>query len=365
MGAPDRHRSYDRVVDTTQTLTLDAFGSGRTLLEMQDAARDVESAGFDALWLPEGGRPIFAMCSAAALAAPSLTLGTSVAVAFARSPMITAQAAWMLAEATEGRFVVGLGTQVRAHVERRFSSAFDHPGPRMREYVGAMRAIFRAFRDEERLSYSGDFYSFSLLPKEWSPGPMAYPDPPVYLSAVRPWMCAMVGEVADGVLVHPLSSPAYIDEVVRPAVAEGAARAGRSIGDVTFVCPVMTAVADDEESRARQRDQLRYRLAFYGSTPGYGVVFDSSGWPGVGEQLRQLQRLGDIEGMAALITDEMVDAFAVTATWDGLADALVERYAGRAQRVVCYSAMERWRHEPDDKERWPAVVARVHQLTGG
>jgi probable F420-dependent oxidoreductase len=346
-------------------MTLDAFGAGRSLAGMQDATRDVEAAGFDALWLPEGGVPVFSMCSAAALATESLTIGTSVAVAFARSPMVTAQAAWMLAAETGGRFVPGLGTQVRAHVERRFSAAFDHPGPRMREYVLAMRAIYRAFREEERLSFDGDFYSFSLLPKEWSPGPMDLPDPPVYLSAVRPWMCRMVGEVGDGMLVHPLSSLPYIDEVVRPAVAEGATRASRPLDDVTFVCPVMTAVADDEEGRARQRDLLRYRLAFYGSTPGYGIVFDASGWPGVGERLRDLQRLGDVEAMAALITDDMVDAFAVTSTWDGLAEALVERYAGRADRVVCYSAMERWRTTPEDKERWATVTDRFRRLTGG
>jgi probable F420-dependent oxidoreductase len=344
-------------------MTLDAFGAGRTLPGMQDVARDVDAAGFDALWIPEGGLPVFSLCSAAALTPVPLTLGTSVAVAFARSPMVTAQAAWMLAAQTGGRFLPGLGTQVRAHVERRFSAPFEHPGPRMREYVLAMRAIFRAFRGEERLAFDGDFYSFSLLPKEWSPGPIDVADPPVYLSAVRPWMCRMIGEVGDGVLVHPLSSLPYIDEVVRPAVAEGAARAGRSMDEISFVCPVMTAVADDEEGRAAQRDLLRYRLAFYGSTPGYGIVFDASGWPGVGDRLRELQRRGDVEAMASLITDDMVDAFAVTSTWDGLADALVERYAGRAQRVVCYSAVERWRTSPEDRERWSAVTARFRERT--
>ena len=134
----------------------------------------------------------------------------------------------MLAQATEGRFVAGLGTQVRAHVERRFSAPFAHPGPRMREYVEATRAIYAAFRGEAKLDFAGDFYSFSLLTPMWSPGPMPYPDPPIYVAGVREWMCQMVGEVADGLLVHPLSSIAYLDQVVLPSVRRGEQAAGRS-----------------------------------------------------------------------------------------------------------------------------------------
>jgi probable F420-dependent oxidoreductase len=344
---------------------LDAFGAGGTLEAVQQTARQVEEAGFAALWVPEGSRPVYSVCTAAALATESLALGTGVAVAFARSPMVSAQAAWMLSEATGGRFVLGLGTQVRAHVERRFSAAFEHPGPRIKEYVAALRAIFRAFRGEERLSFAGDFYSFSLLPREWSPGPSAYPDPPVYLAGVKPWMCRMIGEVADGMLVHPLHTVSYLDDVVRPGVAEGAKRAGRSADDIALVCPVMTAVSDDEGERARQREQLRQRLAFYGSTPGYGVVFDASGWPGTGERLTQLQRAGDLAGLSATITDEMIDAMSVTASWDELPRLLAERYGGRVQRLVCYSAVSQWNLEPDTRQHWAAAGRRFRELVGG
>jgi probable F420-dependent oxidoreductase len=355
-------------VDPTQVArrpVLSAFGSARTPALMQEVARRVETAGFHSYWLPEGSQPVFAMCTAAALGASTLTLGTSVAVAFPRSPMLTAQAAWMLAEATDGRFVAGLGTQVRAHVERRFSAAFSPPGPRMREYVEAMRAIYAAFRGDEKLAFDGRYYSFSLLPSTWSPGPMAHPDPPIYVAGVREWMCRMVGEVADGMLVHPMSSLPYLDDVVVPAVRAGEAAAGRAPGTVTLVCPVMTAVSDDDAVRARLREGIRARLAFYGSTPGYGVVFDASGWPGVGERLNTLQRQGDLAAMKDVVTDEMVDAMAITSTWDELPRLLLDRFGDRADEIVCYSVLEHWAEDPDPLGRWQDVNRRFVELRDG
>ncbi len=341
---------------------LSAFGTARTPAQMQDMSRLVEAAGFHTFWMPEGSQPVFSMCTAAALATSELTLGTSVAVAFARSPMLTAQSAWMLAEATGGRFVAGLGTQVRAHVERRFSAPFASPGPRLREYIEAMRAIFAAFRGDTKLSFDGDFYSFSLLPPMFSPGPIDQPDPPIYAAGVREWMCRMVGEVGDGMLVHPLSSVAYIDEVVMPAVRDGEASRGRRQGEVAMVCPVMTAVSDDEAVLERQRNGIRARLAFYGSTPGYGVVFDTSGWPGVGERLTALQREGDFAAMTEAITDDMLDALAVTSSWDDLPRKLLDRYGGRADDIVCYSVLEQWGDDPDSLERWQDVNRRFLEL---
>ncbi len=351
-------------------MSLDAFGSPRSLLDAQRTARDVQDAGFAGLWFAEGGRPALNLCGAAALAGSNaattpLTLGTGISVAFARSPMLTAQEAWLLQDATAGNFVLGLGTQVKAHVERRYSMPFEHPGPRIAEYVQALRAVFRAFRREERLHHDGRFYSFSLLPDMWSPGPIDFPDPPIYVAGVRPTMCRLIGEVADGMYIHPLHTMTYIDSLVVPSVAEGAARAGRSPDDVTLICPVMTAVSDDEEDLFRQREELRARIAFYGSTPGYGVVFDVSGWEGVGERLNVLQRAGDFAAMSATITDEMLDACAVTATWDDLPAALLARYGGKGARLVCYSTLSQWDRDPASRERWKDVTTRFHALAGG
>jgi probable F420-dependent oxidoreductase len=347
---------------SSPTCTLSAFGAGRSLRHAQEMSKNVEAAGFDGLWLPESSQPVFSLCAAAALGTSSLTLGTGVAVAFARSPMLTAQAAWMLADATDGRFVVGLGTQVRAHVERRYSAPFDHPGPRLREYIEAMRAIYAAFRGDTKLAFAGDHYSFSLLPRMWSPGPIAHPDPPIYAAGVRPWMCRTIGEVADGMLVHPMNTVTYLDEVLVPAVRRGEAAAGRAPGSVALVCPVMTAVSDDDEVRERQRDAVRLRLAFYGSTPGYGVVFDVSGFPGTGERLNALQRQGDLAAMQATITDDMLDALAITSTWDDLPAKLLDRFGDRADDIVCYSVIDHWDDEPDALGRWQDVTRRFAGL---
>ena len=340
-------------------MKLDAMSGGLPIRRIHELAREVEGAGFSGLWMTEGGRSAYNLCTAAALATDHLGLGTAIAVAFPRSPMVTAQNAWELQEATGGRFVLGLGTQVKAHIERRYASAFEHPGPRIREYVLAVKAIFRAFRGIEPLAFAGDFYSFSLLPDMWSPGAIDAPDPPVYVAAVNPWMCTMIGEVADGVHVHPLHSVRYIEEIVRPAIATGAAKAARDPADIAFVCPLLTIVGDTEEERAKWRERARLQLAFYGSTRTYGKVFELHGWPGTSERLHELQARGDIPGMAATLTDEMLAVYALESSWDALADGIIERYDGVADRVVCYFATASWERRPEIRDRWAEVARAV------
>ena len=341
-------------------MRLDAMAMGLPLRDAQQLAVDIEAARFSGLWFTEGGRTAYLGATAAALATTDLDLGTGIAVAFPRSPMVTASIAWELAEATGGRFTLGLGTQVKAHIERRYGTAYEHPGPHLREYVLALRAIFRAFQGEERLDFHGDFYDLDLLPPTWSPGPIEHPDLPIYLSGVRPWMLRAVGEVADGLHVHPLHSRRYLDEVIAPNVAEGLAVHDRSVDDVTFACPVLTIVGDRDEEQDRWREAARFQLAFYGSTRTYRGVFETHGWDGTSERLHEHQKAGDLAAMAAVITDEMLDAFAVTATWDGLAPALLERYAGveHPVRVICYFAANSLRSD-DTAEQWRAVADAV------
>ncbi len=208
-----------------RTMRVDVMAVPKPLRQMGPFARTTADAGFTGMLLTEGGRTAFPAATAAALAAPGLELSTGVAVAFPRSPMIAAQLAWELQELTGGSFRLGLGTQVRTHVVRRYGVEFDHPGPRLRDYVRAVKACFAGFRGEP-LDHHGDFYELTFLNRQWSPGPIDAPDPKVDVAAVNPWMLQMAGEVADGVHVHPLGEPGYLRRHVLPRLAAGAAQGG-------------------------------------------------------------------------------------------------------------------------------------------
>ena len=336
------------------------MASGRKLTEVQEVARAVEAAGLDGMVFVESGRTAYLSVAAAALAAPSLQYSTGIAVAFPRSPMVTAKVAWELQDVTEGKFRLGLGTQVRAHIERRYGVEFDPPGPRIREYIRAVKAIFPAFRGEEPLDFDGDYHELSLLPQMWSPGPIDAADPPVDVAAVGPWMVQMAGAVADGVHVHPFHSRAYLDERLLPGLREGAEDAGRSMDDLTLSVPVFTVVGDTAEERATWRDRVRFQVGFYGSTRNYAFMFDMLGFEGTSAALNERLKAGDLPGMAALITDEMLEHFAVEASWDELPDVLRAKYDGVADRLVLYFAEEMYRADPESLARFGQVAAALH-----
>ncbi len=330
---------------------------------MQKLALQVEAAGFGTMWLTESGRTAYLGCAASALATTRLGVGTAVAVAFPRSPMITASTAWELADASGGRFVLGLGTQVKAHVERRYSAEYSSPGPRMEDYVRAVKAAFAAFRGEP-LDHHGPFYNLDLLPPQWSPGPIDVPDPPVYVSAVKPWMCAMAGRVSDGIHVHPFHSPEYVRDSMLPHVERGLAQSGRTLDDLTLVVPIMTAVGDTDEQIATTREHARGMISFYGSTRTYSSVFEQHGHDGLSDQLHAKQRAGDIAGMTSLITDDILDHYLVSARWGDLAAALVARYRDLAPnvRVMSYTASSQWRSDPGVFERWAEVATSMRAM---
>jgi probable F420-dependent oxidoreductase len=317
-------------------LRVDVMTGPAKLQQVQQLARDVHGAGLHGLVLTETSRSAYLSCAAAALAAPGLELSTGIAVAFPRSPMVTAAVAWELAEASGGRFRLGLGTQVRAHIERRYAAEFSPPGPRLREYVQAVRACFRAFAGEERLDFQGEHWSMTLLPSQWSPGKIDVPAPAIDVAAVNPWMLRMAGEVADGVHVHPLNNLTYLRETVAPNVAAGAAKANRDASEIQLIVPCFTAVGDSEEERSRWRELARNQVAFYGSTPNYAFIFDQLGHEGTTAKIREKQKAGDIAGMASMVDDDLLAHFVVESDWAGAAAAIRARYDGIAARVVVY-----------------------------
>jgi probable F420-dependent oxidoreductase len=336
---------------------------GLPLGRAQELARDAADAGFSGVVVTEAGRTAYLSCAAAATAGAEIDLLTGVALAFPRSPMVTAQVAWELAEATGGRFRLGLGTQVRAHVERRYGVEFDRPGPRLRDHVLAVRAAFRAFRGEERLAHDGEFWSLSLLPPQWSPGPIGVPDPPVDVAAVNPWMLRMAGEVADGVHVHPLNTPTYLERTVLPELATGASQAGRDADELTLIVPSFAAPGDDADEQQQWREMARIQVAFYGSTPNYAFVFEQLGRDGVTERLRERQKAGDLPGMAAVIDDDLLSHFCVSGGWAEVSDAVVERHGATADRLVSYFAGMAWQRDRAALGPWGELARDVMART--
>jgi len=299
--------------------------------------------------------------AAASLAAPSLHFSTGIALAFPRSPMITAEIAWELAQNTQGKFRLGLGSQVKAHIIRRYASTFDKPAAQMKDYVQAVKACLSAFRREGPLQHDGRYYKLSLLTEQWTPPRHEYEDVKVDISAVGPLMLRAVGEVADGVHVHPMHSMHYIKSRLLPGIAEGAARAGRDPATIDKIIPVIVAAGDTPEERALSVKEAKTTIAFYGATPNYAFQFDDLGYTGLRDQLRDCLKTGDSARAEALLTDEILDQFAVVARWDEVADRMIARYRGIASRLVIYLASH-WREvDPKVLERWGEVARAVRQ----
>jgi probable F420-dependent oxidoreductase len=323
-----------------------------------EAIAQCERLGFDSIWAAEAyGSDCLTPLAWWGASTERIRLGTNIMQISARTPAAAAMAAMTLDHLSGGRFILGLGTQVKAHLEKRFSVPGDRPAARIREYVLALRAIFDAFAGREKLRFEGEFHRFSLLTDFFDPGPIEVADPPVYLAGVNDRMARVAGEVADGFCVHPLNSPEYLRAVVRPSIEEGAKQAGRDPGAVAVVAPVFTIVGDPGPELERQRDAVRLQIAFYGTTPSYGRVFEVHGREDMTARLGAALRAGDHATLAAEIDDELLDAFSVTAPWDGLADALRRRFAGLADRIFPYHAPGL--SDPAVAGRWGEVAAAV------
>jgi probable F420-dependent oxidoreductase len=302
-------------------------------------SRWAEEIGVVGLWAGENKHDSFLPLAVAAENTSRIQLGTAVAIAFSRSPMVTAQLAWDLQRRSAGRFLLGLGTQVKPHVERRFAMPWDRPVARLRDYVGALRAIWHSFQSGEPLRYDGRFYRHTLLPPVFNPGPIDNPVIPISVAGVSPRLIRLAGEACDGLHVHPFHSPAYVRSVVAAEVEKGAASAGRAASSVELSTSVFVITGDTLRERERQRSAVRSRIAFYASTPAYRVVLDIHGWGGVGEKLYALSRNGQWDEMSGCVSEEMLAAFAVEADPGDVGAALRERYDGLIDRVALFEFM--------------------------
>ena len=324
--------------------------------EVMKRARALEQDGFDCVWTFEAAHDAFFPLAFAAHATTKLDIGTNIAVAFARTPFAMAQIAWDLQRDSGGRFRLGLGTQVRQHVERRFSASFEHPAARVTDYIRCVRAIWRTFQTGARPDYQGPFYQFKLINEFFNPGPLAQPDIPIYLAGVNPRMCQAGGEVADGFHVHPMHTVPYLKEVVRPAIDEGARTSGRTVADLELYSPVFVVTGDSEAERAKMEQAVRRQIAFYASTPSYAAVLEFHGHAELGKKLGGLMREGKLDEMGKHVPDALLDLIVVSAPPAELGRRLRERYDGVLDRISLYST----RGGEGSFTAWRELTAAIH-----
>ena len=308
----------------TNRPALDGALAGISLKDVAAAARDFESMGFDGVASFEASSDPF-MPLLAAGQATSLHLSTAIAVAFARNPMVCAQAAWDLHRATDGRLILGLGTQIKPHITKRYSEPWSRPAARMREYVEALKAIWHTFETGERLAHDGEFYTHTLMTPMFNPGPIGFAPPKVYVAGVGPRMMHTIGEVADGFFVHPFHSVEHLHADGLAALGEGAVAAGRDAADVEVAVINIVSMATTDEEAADGRSKAAAQLAFYGSTPAYAGVLDHHGYDGLQPQLNAMSKQGQWREMRDLIDDDLISLLTVTGPPSEVGAQLAER----------------------------------------
>lgn len=301
--------------------------------ELPEAAAAIEAIGFDGVYTLEGPNDPFVSAAVAAMSTKDVTIMTSIAVAFARNPMNLAYLGNDLQNLSKGRFILGLGTQVKSHVEHRFSMPWGKPVTRMRDMVLAIRAIWNSWQTGERLHYEGEYYHHTLMVPTFMPKPNPYGSPKIYLAGVGPKMTQMVGEIADGYFVHPFGSKKSLDELTMPSLQAGFEKAGRDGKDFNIAAQIMTATGLDSQQMDEAIASARNQIAFYGSTPAYLPVLDVHGWGDMHLEWKQMVRENRWADMAASVNDDMLHAFATVGTPKEVAKQIVDRSEGRLDRV--------------------------------
>lgn len=323
-------------VDTNIGGGIDGTGGAEfgALTEQVTAA---EKTGFDGVWSTEVNRDPFLPLVVAAQTAPAIQVGTAVAVAFARSPMTTAAVANDLNTFSRGRFVLGLGSQIQAHIERRFCMPWSAPAERMREYIQALHAIWECWQTGEKLDFHGEFYQHTLMTPMFSPDPNPFGPPRVVLAAVGPKMTAVAAEVADGMLVHGFTTADYLRDVTMPVIEAGLKATNRPRSEFTVCYPGLVVTAGDEESYEDALQQVRRQIAFYGATPAYRAVLDLHGWGDLHTELHRLSKQGAWTDMAALVDDEILFTFAVAGEPKHVGAQIVRRFGEIVDRFTLYT----------------------------
>ena len=336
------------------TLKVDA-GLYCDLAGAQQRARALEDAGYDGVFAPEIAHDPFLPLALAATATRRVELGTGIAVALARNPMTLAVTATDIHRLSGGRFVLGLGSQIKPHITKRFSMPWSQPAARMRELILAVRAIWSAWNHGEPLRFRGDFYRHTLMTPMFDPGPSPVGDPRIFLAAVGPGMTAVAGAVADGFIAHAFTTAAYFRDVTMPAIERGLGGAQRARADLEITLPLFIVTGRDERELASRALAVRRQLAFYGSTPAYLPVLEHHGWGDLGRELNVLSKQGEWERMGDAVDRDVLEAFAVVGEPTSIAPEIARRYGGILDRVQLGT-------EHDDAAAWAEIVDSIRRL---
>jgi probable F420-dependent oxidoreductase len=328
-------------------MKIDLGGYAASIDEAGNAARLAEDCGYDGWWAVETQVDPFLACAVAAERTETVEIGTAIAVAFARNPMTVAVAANDLQAVSGGRFLLGLGSQIKPHIERRFSMTWSKPAARMREFILAVRAIWEAWEKRSRLDFQGDFYTHTLMTPFFDPGPNPHGNPDIYLAAVGPLMTEVAGEVADGIICHGFSTERYVREVTIPALERGRAKAGKDLDGFKISAPGFVVARESEEERKVAARFVKSQIGFYGSTPAYKAVLEMHGWGELHEELNRLSKEDGWDQMPDLVDDDVLNTFAVIGTPEEAAAELQRRYGDIAARLPVGS--------PDDAEKLDAA----------
>jgi probable F420-dependent oxidoreductase len=315
------------------------------------AAAQQEARGYDGIWVPEASHDPFLPLVLAAEHTERMDLATGIVVAFARNPMTLAQVSWDLQAASQGRFILGLGSQIKPHITRRFSMPWSSPAARMREMILAIRAIWESWNEGTKLDFRGDFYSHTLMTPFFNPGPNPSGDARIFLAGVGELMTQVAGEVADGFLCHGFTTRQYLDEVTLPNLAKGRAKAGKAMDGFQLAGPMFVVTGRNEAEMAEAAKGVKGQIAFYGSTPAYRPVLELHGWGDLQEELNRLSKEGRWAEMGNLIDDDMLATFAVVAPLDEVAGALKERWGDVLDRLSFYAPYD------TDRAQWDEVIA--------
>jgi probable F420-dependent oxidoreductase len=329
--------------------------TGRSPSEIAESARNAEARGFDVISSSETNHNPYLPLPIAAEHTENIGLRTSIALAFARNPMDTAYIAWDLAAMSNGRFALGLGSQVKGHIIRRFGMNWTPPAPRMREYIQAMKHIWNAWQTGTNVDFTSDNFTFNLMPPFFNPGPIDNPEIKVYISAVNKNMLGVAGEVCDGVLVHGFSTRKYTREFILPQIARGAARGGRTLEDIDVTAGGFIVTGKNEEEVEKERQVTKGRISFYASTRSYLPVMAAHGWDDTAAKLYRMSVDGKWGEMPSLITDDMLDAFSVIGTHDEIVPRLKAAYGDYATSISFSIPVE----SPEDEDRLKGMVAEL------